>query len=96
MASTDDVKRLAALARIEFTDSELEKFASEFEGVLKYVGQIESLKTGKRSTEAPPVRNVMREDGAPHEKGAYTKKIVEQFPEKEGNALKVPQIISYD
>ena len=96
MASTDDVKKLAALARIELKDAELEKFANEFEGVLAYVGQIESLKTGRTGKEAPPIRNVFREDGEPHEKGAYTKKIVEQFPDKQGDALKVAQVISYE
>lgn len=96
MASTDDVKKLAALARIELKDAELEKFAAEFDGILAYVGQIESLTTGKTRTAAPAVRNVLREDGEPHEKGIYSAKLTEQFPANEGNALKVPQIISHD
>lgn len=96
MASTDDVRKLAALARIELKDGEIEKFAKEFEGILAYVGQIESLKASRAEGVLPPVRNVLREDGEPHEKGAYTKKLVEQFSKKEGNSLQVPQIISYD
>ena len=96
MASTDDVRKLAALARIEFSEEELAKFAKEFDSVLAYVGQIESLKAGKMKAGTPPVRNVLREDAAPHEKGAYTTKLTEQFPAKEGNALKVPQIIAHD
>lgn len=96
MALTDDVKRLAALARIEVKDDEIEKFAKEFESVLAYVGQIESLKVSDKAGDALAVRNVMREDGEPHGKGLYTKAIVEQFPDKEGNSLKVAKILSND
>jgi len=97
MASTDDVRKLAALARIELKDEEVGKFASEFEGILAYVGQIETLKASRTGADTlPPVRNILREDGEPHEKGKYTAKIVEQFPDKEGNTLKVAQIISHD
>ncbi|MEK9160431.1 MAG: Asp-tRNA(Asn)/Glu-tRNA(Gln) amidotransferase subunit GatC [Patescibacteria group bacterium] len=96
MVSVEDVRKLAALARIEFTDAELEKFAEQFEGILAYVSQLEDLKVSAKGEVVSPVRNVFREDGEPREKGTYTKKIVEQFPKKEGNALKVPQIISYD
>lgn len=96
MALTDDVKRLAALARIEVKDEEIEKFAKEFESVLAYVGQIESLKVSHKAGDTPAVRNIMREDGEPHAKGAYTKVLVDQFPDKDGNSLKVPKILSND
>ena len=43
MASTDDVRRLAALARLSLKDGEIEKFSKEFEGILSYVSQIEEL-----------------------------------------------------
>ncbi len=97
MATKDDVRKLAELARLSIGDEELEKFAKEFDGILAYVGKIESLNiSGEVGDEKPPLRNVFRGDGEPHEKGAYTKKLVEQFPEKEGNYLSVKQIISYD
>lgn len=96
MASADDVRKLAALARIELKDAEIEKFSNEFESVLAYVGQIESLDVSKAGKARPPIRNVFREDGEPHAAGAYTAKLTEQFPEHEGNALVVKQIISYD
>lgn len=96
MASADDVKRLAALARITVPDAELEKFSKEFESVLAYVGQIEALKAEKKTESVPPLRNVFRADGAPHESGAYTEELAAQFPEREGNYLKVKKIISYD
>lgn len=97
MATTDDVRKLSSLARLAISEEELERFAKEFDAILAYVGKIESLNVSTDSRgEKPPLRNVFREDGQPNEKGKYTKKLVEQFPEKEGNYLSVKQIISYD
>lgn len=97
MATTEEVKKLAALARIRVEDSELEKFTSEFDAILAYVGELEKLELPKDSgAEKPALRNVMRADAAPHESGMYTEKIAEQFSAREGNALSVKQIISHE
>ena len=96
MASADDVKKLAALARITISDAELETFSKEFESVLAYVGQIENLKATAEPDTRPKVRNVFRDDGEPHETGAYTERLAAQFPDREGDALKVKKIISHD
>jgi aspartyl/glutamyl-tRNA(Asn/Gln) amidotransferase C subunit len=95
MATADEVKKLAALARITVPDADLPKFAAEFDAILKYVGQLEELKVEKGEP-LLPYTNVFRADGTPHEKGKYTKRIVEQFPAHEGDALAVKQIISHD
>lgn len=96
MASTDDVKKLATLARLQIDEKDLTRFAKEFDSILAYIGQIEELKVGKSSKELPKLRNVFREDGEPHEKGVHTEALVAQFPDKKGNLLKVKQIISHD
>ena len=97
MATTEDVQKLAALARIKIEDSELEKFTKEFDAVLAYVGQIESLNLPEDlSVETPRLHNVMRPDVLTHTPGSCTEKIVAQFPARERNALSVKQIISND
>ena len=97
MATTDDVKKLAALAHISVNGAELEKFTSEFDEILAYVGQLETLDLPRgMGDEKPPLRNVMRTDGTPHVPGALTQKLAAQFPAREGNALSVKQIISHD
>lgn len=96
MASSEEVRKLAALARIHVEDAEVEKFAKEFEAILAYVGKIEGLSVSGEGTKLPLVRNVMREDGTPHETGIFTKSLTEQFPERDGDYLKVKQIISHD
>ncbi len=96
MATTEEVKKLAALARITVADGELEKFTSEFDAILAYVGQLEKLDLPEGESEKPALRNVMRADGSPHETGMYTEKLATQFPAREGDALSVKQIISHD
>lgn len=113
MATTEEVKKLAALARITISDEELAAFTKEFDSILAYVGQLEKLELPTKAVkdgssgvtkvtlrkvgeEKPPLRNVMREDGEPHESGKYTEKLVAQFPKKDGNSLEVKQIIAQD
>ncbi|MHB8710118.1 MAG: Asp-tRNA(Asn)/Glu-tRNA(Gln) amidotransferase subunit GatC [Minisyncoccota bacterium] len=96
MTTATEVKKLAALARIKVEDAELEQFTKEFDAILAYVGQLGTLELPKAGTEKPPLRNVMRADSEPHAPGAYTEKLVAQFPAREGNALSVKQIILHD
>jgi aspartyl-tRNA(Asn)/glutamyl-tRNA(Gln) amidotransferase subunit C len=96
MATTEEVKKLAGLARIKVADSELEKFTKEFDAILAYVSQLENLKLSGEKEGKPALFNVMRADGEPSASGAYTEKIAEQFPAREGNALVVKQIITHD
>jgi aspartyl/glutamyl-tRNA(Asn/Gln) amidotransferase C subunit len=96
MATAEEVKKLAALARIRVSDAELETFTKEFDAILAYVGQLEKLDLPQEvGKELPPLRNVMREDGEPHSSGKYTEKLAEQFPSREGDALVVKQVITH-
>lgn len=107
MATKEEVKKLAALARIAISDAELETFTKEFDAIIAYVSQLEQLDLpADLKGEKPALRNVMREDGEPHAPGAYTEKIVAQFPArpssakategKEGVYLEVKQIITHE
>lgn len=39
--NTSDVKRIAELARLEFTDEQIESFTREFEKIIQYISVIE-------------------------------------------------------
>ena len=95
-ATTEEVRKLAALARIEVKEEELEAFTKEFDAILAYVGQLEKLNVGDAATEVPVLRNVMRQDGEPHAPGIFTEKIAKQFPSREGDALVVKQVITHE
>lgn len=96
MATNEEVKKLAALARIKVEPSELETFTKEFDAILAYVGQLESLDLPKGKREMPALRNVMRADGSPHAPLAHTEKIAAQFSARDGDALSVKQIITHE
>lgn len=97
MATTEEVRKLAALARIKIDDAELSAFTKDFDAIIAYVGQLEQFTVlGAEIPAKPVLRNVMREDGEPHATGLYTEKIAEQFPAREGGALSVKQIITHE
>ena len=97
MATTEEVKKLAALARITIDEADLAKFTSEFDAILAYVGQLEKLDLPTDLTgEKQPNRNVMRVEGEPHATGFFTEKIAEQFPAREGDSLVVKQIVTHE
>lgn len=97
MASAEEVKKLAALARLSIPEEKLGSFAKEFDAILAYVGKLDDLTLPAHDERVVSVvHNVFREDGVPHEAGKYTDKVVEQFPDSEGNYLKVKQIITHD
>ena len=96
MATAEDVKKLASLARISVSEEELPKFTQEFDAILAYVSQLEKLDLPSDLKDSKPaLRNVMREDGEPDAPGAWTEKIVKAFPQSEKNALSVKQIITH-
>jgi aspartyl/glutamyl-tRNA(Asn/Gln) amidotransferase C subunit len=95
MATFEDVKKLAALARIEVSEEELPKFAKEFDAILGYVSKLSEL-TAPAGKPLLPYTNVFRADEKPHESGAFTEKLAEQFPAREGDLLSVKQIVSHD
>ncbi len=62
--SIEDVRYIAALARLRFTEAEEQRLAEQMSTMLEYVGQLQTLDT----TGVPPMShvldlvNVMRED----------------------------------
>lgn len=93
--SSDDVRKLAELSRLSLTDEEVEKMRGEIESILAYVDTIQKVALPDGVTPSPhlDIQNVMREDVAPHEGGAFTKDVVAQFPDSENDYLKVKKIL---
>lgn len=96
-ATPEDVRRLAALARISIPEDTLATFAREFESVLSYVGKLDELSIDM--AEKPPVperHNVLRADENSTVPGTYTEVLTEAFPQRSGDSLVVKQIIAHD
>ncbi len=93
--SADDVKKLAGLARLALTDAEVTKLQGEIDAIVEYVSAVQKIELPQTPDASPylEIENVMREDVNPHETGAYTKDLVDQFPEKDRDFLKVKKIL---
>ncbi len=97
MATYDEIKHLAELARISVPDKDLPKLSAEFESVLKYIGQLESLEVSETSVpQVPLLHNVFRDDDNSTPSGTNTQKITTAFPKRNGDALSVKKIIIHE
>lgn len=106
MATVEEVKKLAALARISVPEAELAEFTKEFDAIIAYVDQLQQLELPKDlKEERPALRNVFREDVDPIPAGEMTKKLTGAFPfsaeatkgkPEDGVYLEVKQIISHE
>lgn len=95
MISKETVKELADLARIEISEIEVEKLVGEMGAILEYVGQVKSVVGDyKEGVEFGSIKNVFREDVDPTEPGIYSKELIAEFPEREGEYLKVKKILN--
>jgi len=88
-----DVRKLAALCRIELTDDEVDKLQKDMESILGYVGEIGEVVAEIGVPKAGALHNVMRKDGEPHEPGAYTNTLVGVAPQHEDGHVKVKSIL---
>lgn len=93
----EETLRLGDLSRIKMTDAEAEAFKSEIDSILAYVSAVDALVDKGDLSKAPgPVFNVFREDAVTNDPGSYTRDIVQAFPEKHGDFLKVKKILNPD
>ncbi len=89
-----DIKKLAEMARLDMSDTEMSEMARDFDGILEYVGHVqEAVKMSQIDDVTFSFTNVMREDIATNEALFYTDKIIAQFPDQEDGYLKVKQIL---
>lgn len=91
LMNREEIIKLGNLSRLKLTDEEVDTFQAEIGSILEYVKQIETLDTTGLKSEFEQ-KNVMREDGEPHESGMYTERILNEAPDKEENYIKVKQI----
>lgn len=94
--SIEEIEKLATLARLKLTANEIERLLRECEAILDYVKAIQEVKLGEGELDtsaSPRLKNVMRADGAPHERGAFTDESLRQAPNRHGNYIKVKKIL---
>ncbi|OGD68690.1 hypothetical protein A2996_02990 [Candidatus Campbellbacteria bacterium RIFCSPLOWO2_01_FULL_34_15] len=88
-----DIEKLALLARIELSEEEKQKMVKEMDSILVFIDQIQKADVNITEREAGEVRNIMREDGEPHESGIYTEDILKEAPKTRGDYVEVKKIL---
>ena len=92
--SSNEVKKVAQLARLELNESEIQKHAEQLENILGYIKQLEKINTDNIpcTTRAIEVVNVLRKD----EKKDYqnSEELLDLAPSRENQFFRVPKIIS--
>ena len=91
--TANEVKHVASLAKLEFTDEELQKFTGQMDEIINMVeqlGEVDTTDVPVTSTVTEEV-NVMREDVAV--KGTDRTLVMENVPEEKDGLIKVPAII---
>ena len=95
MISTEEVKNLASLARLELSSGEAQKFKDDISSVLNYVESINSIQIEEGEHGVGEV-NIFREDEITNEPHGYTDSLLAAAPKKEGAYVKVQKILSQD
>lgn len=92
MITIKDVEHVAKLARLELTEEEKQKFATQLGDVLKYVDQMNEVDTTgvEPMSHAIDFVNVMREDTVKYEQ--TKEELMKNAPDEENGFFKVPKI----
>jgi aspartyl-tRNA(Asn)/glutamyl-tRNA(Gln) amidotransferase subunit C len=90
----NDVKKIAELARLEFTETELENYTTEMNKMLDYVDKLNELNTENVQPLSHPIENtnVFREDEV--KQSTNRVEALKNAPDKSSEHFKVPKVIS--
>ena len=96
-----DIEKLAELAKIKLGDGEGLYYIKDFESILGYVKQIESVEVGNPSNHAGQVgvtsnfflKNILRADANPNQTGAMSEALLAVAPETHDGFVKVNKIL---
>ncbi len=88
----EEIKNLAHLARIEITDTEVQKFKSEIEPILAYVAQINDVQIDDIDSDYL-TKNIMRPDAAQPADVTEHELVIKNAPDTQDGFYKVPKIL---
>ncbi len=95
----EEIKHLASLARIELTETEIQKFTTELSAILSYVSNVQTLVAETKDSGVPQVGdryNIVRSDVVGNEADKYTEDILSEMPKTEGRYMVVKKILQTD
>ncbi|MEB3334104.1 MAG: Asp-tRNA(Asn)/Glu-tRNA(Gln) amidotransferase subunit GatC [Cyanobacteriota bacterium] len=92
--TADDVRKVAALARLELPESQISTYTTQLERILEYVGHLQQVDTEgvPATTRAVEVVNVTRPDQV--ETTDCREELLNLSPQREGDFYRVPKILN--
>ena len=94
--TSDDVRKVAKLSRLDIPDDDVEKYSNQLEDILEYIAQLERIDTSDvpPTTRAVEVVNVFRDDNVQTSSDDVRDQLLSLAPEREGEFYRVPKILS--
>ena len=91
--SKEDVEKIAKLAKLKFSDEELENFTPQMNEILNFMDKLNELDTENVEPLSHPVEqiNVFREDKL--KQSIFTEDALKNAPSKDEQFFKVPKVI---
>ena len=91
--TSDDVRKVANLARLDLPEEQIETYTSQLEKIITYVAQLEEIDTKDvvPTTRAVEVLNVTRSDEV--KATSVREELLDLAPLREGSFFRVPKIL---
>jgi aspartyl-tRNA(Asn)/glutamyl-tRNA(Gln) amidotransferase subunit C len=94
MLSREQIEHLAKLARLKLNEEEIKSLTEDLNKILNYVKKIEELNLENIEPSTSIIEKLdLREDEVKEKNQEEREKIIDNFPQKENNYLKVPKIL---
>ncbi len=94
MLTVDDIRKVASLARLEFSDSELIQFTDQLAKIVAFVEQLDEVDTTGVAPLAHPleIHTVLRQDI--HRPGLSREAALANAPNQDGEFFLVPPVMA--
>jgi len=92
----EEVEHIAALARLELSEDERAAFQKQLSSILEYVEKLKAVDTEgvEPMSHSIEIGNVLRRDEVAGCDAATRQRLIDAFPAKEGDQLKVDAVFS--
>jgi len=92
--TTQQVAQIATLARLQLTEEEKLRYAEQLSAIFGYIEMLNEVPTDgvEETCQVTGLMDITREDNVVKTSEEVRKKIIEAFPEKSGDLLKVKAV----
>lgn len=91
----EQIKHIAMLSRLSLSDKEIAMYSSQLSQIFSYVEQLNEVNTDDvpETTQVTGLKNVFVEDEPVQIDDQMRQKLLQQFPDRNGDLLRVQQVL---